>query len=182
MGDEISIAQIADVPVSQISGIVCVKGSQASHVAVIANSLGIPAVMGLGDLPLGKLDGQKIVVDGYEGQICIDPSTQVKRRFKRLIKEERKAIKRLRALRGLPAETKDGSRVSLYVNSGLMEDFTRSIDSDAEGVGLYRTEYSFLVRKSFPTEDEQYEIYRKVLKSFAPRHVVMRTLDVGGDK
>ncbi len=182
MADEISIAQIADVPLPQIAGIVSMQGSRASHIAVLANSLGVPAVMGLGDLPVGKLDGQKIVVDGYKGQICIDPSTLAKHQFKRLLKKERKVSKGLEALRGLPAETKDGSRVLLYVNSGLLDDITSSTDSGAEGVGLYRTEYSFLTRKSFPTEDEQYQVYRKVLKSFAPRHVVMRTLDVGGDK
>jgi len=182
MADEISIAQIADVPLPQIEGIVSMQGSRASHIAVLANSLGVPAVMGLGDLPVGKLDGQKIIVDGYKGQICIDPCTLAKRRFKRLLKKEKKVSKELEALRGLPAETKDGSRVLLYVNSGLLDDITSSTDSDAEGVGLYRTEYSFLTRKSFPTEDEQYQVYRKVLKSFAPRHVVMRTLDVGGDK
>lgn len=182
MADEISIAHIADVPLPQIAGIVSMKGSRASHVAVLANSMGVPAVMGLGDLPVGKLDGQKIVVDGYKGQVCIDPSTLVRRQFRRLVKEDRKVSKGLEALRGLPAETRDGSRVLLYMNSGLLDDVGSSVDSGAEGVGLYRTEYSFLVRDAFPTEDEQYQVYRKVLKSFAPRHVVMRTLDVGGDK
>ncbi len=182
MADEISVAQIAAVPLPQIAGIVSMKGSRASHIAVLANSLGVPAVMGLGDLPVEILDGQKIGVDGYKGQICIDPSTLVKRQFRRLVREEKKVSKGLEALRALPAKTRDGSRVLLYLNSGLLDDFTSSIDSEADGVGLYRTEYSFLVRESFPTEDEQYQIYRKVLKSFAPRHVVMRTLDVGGDK
>ncbi len=182
MADEISIAHIADVPLPQIAGIVSMKGSRASHVAVLASSLGVPAVMGLGKLPVGKLDGQKIVVNGYKGQVCIDPSQLVKRQAKRLVKEEKKVSRGLEALHGLPAETKDGSRVLLYVNNGLLDDVTASIDNDAEGVGLYRSEYSFLVRKSFPTEDEQYEVYHKVLKSFAPRHVVIRTLDVGGDK
>ncbi len=182
MADEISIAHIADVPLPQIAGIVSMKGSRASHVAVLANNMGVPAVMGLGKLPVGKLDGQKIVVNGYKGQVCIDPSQVVRRQVKRLVKEEKKVSRGLEALHGLPAITKDGSRVKLYVNNGLLEDITSSVSSDAEGVGLYRTEYSFLVRKSFPTEDEQYQIYRKVLQSYAPRHVVMRTLDVGGDK
>jgi len=182
MADEISIAHFADVPLSQIDGIVSMQGSRASHVAVLANSLGVPAVMGLGELPVEKLDGHKIVVDGYKGRICIDPSPLVKRKIKRLVKEEKKVFKELETMHGLPAKTKDGSRILLYVNSGLLDDATTSIDNDAEGVGLYRTEYSFLMRKSFPTEDEQYQVYRKVLKSYKPRHVVMRTLDVGGDK
>ena len=182
MADEISIAQIADIPVDKIAGIVSMKGSRASHIAVLANGLGVPAVMGLGSLPIGKLDGQKIVVDGYEGLVCIDPSGPVKSRYKRLIRGDRKISEGLEELRQLPAKTKDGSRILLYVNGGLNSDVSKASGSDAEGVGLFRTEYSFLVRKSFPTEEEQYSIYRKVLKSFAPRHVVIRTLDVGGDK
>lgn len=182
MADEVSISHIADIPSEQIAGIVSMKGSRASHVAVLANGLGVPAVMGLGELPVEKLDGEAIVVNGYKGEICIDPTPEVKRQAKRLIKQEKKAFKGLEALRGLPAETKDGSRVLLYVNSGLMDDVTAPADCGAEGVGLYRTEYTFIARKSFPSEDEQFQIYRRVLKTFAPRHVVIRTLDVGGDK
>ncbi len=182
MADEVSIAHIVDVPPEQIAGIVSMKGSRASHVAVLANSLGVPAVMGLGKLPVEKLDGEKIVVDGYKGQVCIDPSPMVKRQVKRLVKEERKQSKGLESLRELPAETKDGSRVQLYVNNGLMDDVATHAECGAEGVGLYRTEYTFISRKSFPSEDEQCEVYRKVLQAYAPRHVVIRTLDVGGDK
>ena len=182
MGDEISIAQIAEVPPDKIAGIVSMTGSRASHIAVLSNSLGVPAVMGLGSLPLEKLDGQTIVVDGYEGQVCIDPSRAIKARYKRLLRGERKISEGLQGLRDRPAETKDGTRILLYVNGGLQSDISPALDSGAEGVGLFRTEYSFLVRNSFPTEDEQYVIYRKVLESFAPRHVVIRTLDVGGDK
>ncbi len=159
MADEVSIAHIADVPLSHIAGIVSMKGSRASHVAVLASSLGVPAVMGLGELPVEKLDGEKIVVNGYKGQVCIDPTGLVIRQVKHLIKKEKKVSKGLEAMRGLPAETKDGSRVLLYVNIGLMDDIATPADCSAEGVGLYRTEYSFLSRKSFPTEDEQYIIY-----------------------
>ena len=182
MADEVSIAHIADVPLSRIAGIVSMKGSRASHVAVLAGSLGVPAVMGLGKLPVEKLDGERIVINGYKGQVCIDPTPLVIRQVKRLVKQERKASKGLEALRGLPAQTKDGSRVLLYVNNGLMDDIVPPDECGAEGVGLYRTEHSFLSRKSFPTEDEQYQIYRKALAIYAPRHVVIRTLDVGGDK
>lgn len=182
MADEVSIAHIADVPPGQIAGIVSMKGSRASHVAVLANSLGVPAVMGLGELPVEKLDGEKIVVNGYKGQICIDPTPLVRRQVKRLVKQERKVSKELEALRGLPAKTKDGSRILLYANNGLMDDIIPPADNSAEGVGLYRTEYTFITRKSFPSEDDQFQVYRKVLQTFAPRHVVIRTLDVGGDK
>jgi phosphotransferase system enzyme I (PtsP) len=182
MADEVSIAHIADVPLSRIAGIVSMKGSRASHVAVLAGSLGVPAVMGLGKLPVEKLDGERIVINGYKGQVCIDPTPLVIRQVKRLVKQEKKVSKGLEALRGLPAQTTDGSRVLLYVNNGLMDDIVPPEECGAEGVGLYRTEHSFLSRKSLPTEDEQYQIYRKVLQTYAPSHVVIRTLDVGGDK
>jgi phosphotransferase system enzyme I (PtsP) len=182
MADEISIAHISEVPLDRIAGIVSLKGSRASHIAVLADNLGVPAVMGLGDMPLGRLDGKSIVVDGYNGQICIDPSVSVRSRYKRLAKEERSISRELHELQGLPAETTDGARVRLYVNSGLLNDATEAAASDAEGVGLFRTEYNFLTHKSFPSEEEQYQIYRQALEAFAPRHVVMRTLDIGGDK
>jgi phosphotransferase system enzyme I (PtsP) len=182
MADEVSIAHIADVPPSQIAGIVSMKGSRASHVAVMAGSLGVPAVMGLGELPVRELDGESIVVNGYKGEIYIDPSASLIRQVKNLIKQDKKVTKGLEAVRGLPAETKDGSRVLLYVNIGLMDNIATAGDYPGEGVGLCRTEYSFLSRQSFPSEDEQFEIYRKTLKAYAPRHVVIRTLDVGGDK
>ena len=104
MADEVSLAHIADVPPGQIAGIVSMKGSRASHVAVLANSLGVPAVMGLGELPVEKLDGETIVVNGYKGQVCIDPTPLVKRQIKRLVKQERRVSK------GLEINTKTRAR------------------------------------------------------------------------
>lgn len=182
VGEEVTIAQIAEVPVERLAGIACVRGSAVSHIAVLARALGIPAVTGLSDLPVTRLDGQEMVLDGYQGRAYIQPSQTVKQEFTRLADEEREISDELRALRDLPAVTPDGIQVPLYVNTGLLADITPSLRSGAQGVGLYRTEFPFLVRESFPGEDEQYQIYRKVLEPFAPRTVTMRTLDVGGDK
>jgi len=182
VGEEITIAQIAEVPVERLAGIACVRGSAVSHIAVLARALGIPAVTGLSDLPVTRLEGQEMVLDGYQGRAYIQPSRTVKREFTRLAGEEREISDELRALRDLPAVTPDGKRVPLYVNTGLLADITPSLRSGAQGVGLYRTEFPFMVRESFPGEDEQCQIYRKVLEPFAPRTVTMRTLDVGGDK
>jgi phosphotransferase system enzyme I (PtsP) len=158
------------------------RGSGLAHIAILARVLGIPAVMGLGDLPLGRLDGSEIVVDGYQGRIYIRPSPAVRDEFERLAKEEAELAAGLTELRSLPAETSDGARITLDVNAGLLSDIPPSLECGAQGVGLYRTEFAFMVREFFPGEDEQYQVYRKVLEAFAPRPVTMRTLDVGGDK
>jgi phosphotransferase system enzyme I (PtsP) len=182
VGDEISVGQIAEVPLERLVGLVCLRGSGLSHVAILARALGIPAVMGLGDLPLGRLDGADIVVDGYQGRVYIHPSPAVRDEFVRLAKEEAELSAGLREFRSLPAETPDGVRLALYVNAGLLSDISPCLDSGAEGVGLYRTEFAFMLSEFFPSEREQYQVYRKVLEAFSPNPVTMRTLDVGGDK
>nr|MBS0021967.1 phosphoenolpyruvate--protein phosphotransferase [Gammaproteobacteria bacterium] len=180
--DEVSIAQIAEVPGQRLAGIVSMRGSRLSHTAILARALGIPAVMGLGDLPVGGLDGADIIVDGYQGRVYINPAPAVREEFEHLLREDAAISVELEELRDLPAETLDGVRISLYVNTGLLSDLMPAKQCGAEGVGLYRTEFAFLVRESFPGEDEQYLTYRQVLESFAPKPVTMRTLDVGGDK
>ncbi len=180
--DEVSIAQIAEVPGNRLAGIVSLRGSRLSHTAILARALGIPAVMGLGDVPVGGLDGADIIVDGYQGRVYVNPTPAVREEFERLLREDAAISAELQELRDLPAETLDGVRISLYVNTGLLSDLIPARQCGAEGVGLYRTEFAFLVRESLPGEDEQYLIYRQVLEAFAPKPVTMRTLDVGGDK
>lgn len=183
VGDTVSIMEIAAVPVGQLAGIVCMHGSALSHTAVMARALGIPAVVSLAPLPIGRLDGCEMVIDGDQGRIYIEPSRAVRDTFQRRVREVEARSERLMALRDLAAETPDGRRLSLYANIGLVSsDIAAARDSGAEGVGLYRTEHHFLLREAFPPEDEQYQIYRKVLEDFTPRSVTLRTLDVGGDK
>lgn len=182
VGEEVSIARIADVPVGQLAGIVCARGSPYSHAAILARTLGIPAVMGLGSVPLDQLGGCSLLVDGVHGCVYIDPAPDLVQEFERIAKQQFESARALRELRELPAQTPDGARVALHANAGLPSDLAIALDSGAEGIGLFRTEFSFMVRDSFPSEDEQYQVYREVLESFAPRPVTMRTLDVGGDK
>jgi phosphotransferase system enzyme I (PtsP) len=182
VGETVSITEIAAVPAGQLAGIVCMHGSVLSHIAVLARALGIPAVVSRAPLPIGRLDGREMVIDGDQGRIYIEPSHAVLDAFRRLIGEEQARSERLMALRDLPAETPDGVRLPLYANIGLVSDTVAALDSGAEGVGLYRTEYHFLSRDAFPLEDEQYQIYRDVLEIFAPGPVTLRTLDAGGDK
>lgn len=182
MGEEISLARMADIPVTRLVGIVSTRGSAFSHAAILARSLGIPAVMGIGDLPIGHLDGAVAAIDGYRGRVYINPSPDVLQTFEHLIRHEESLSADLRSLRDQPAETPDGTRVRLYANVALLSDVVSSLSSGAEGIGLYRTELSFMLRDRFPSEDAQYQTYRQVLEAFAPRPVIMRTLDIGGDK
>ncbi|MCW9006073.1 MAG: phosphoenolpyruvate--protein phosphotransferase, partial [Gammaproteobacteria bacterium] len=182
VGEEVSVSQFAEVPVEHLVAIVSTKGSASSHVAILAHALGIPAVMGVDNLPVNHIKGQALVVDGYSGMVYVKPTSAMMDEFQRLIREEKSLDIRLNELIDKPSETLDGIRIPLHVNTGLLSDITPSLKSGAEGVGLYRTEIPFLIRDGFPGEDEQTEIYRQVLQSFAPRPVTFRTLDIGGDK
>lgn len=182
LGDDVSAAELGEVPIEKLIGVVSARGSSSSHVAIMARALGIPAVMGAENLPVARLEGQELVVDGYQGQLIVQPSRQVRREYARLVGEERELAKNLSNLNDQPAETPDGYRMALYVNSGLLVDIEPALLSGAEGIGLYRTEFPFMIRSSFPSEDEQIPIYRQLLESFHPRPVTLRTLDIGGDK
>lgn len=182
VGEEVSASDLADVPLDCLSGIVSAHGSGSSHVAILAHALGIPAVMGVPNLPVKQLDGKKIVVDGYSGSVFINPDKTVLNEYKNYLKEEATIEKDLLMLKNEPAVTTDDCRITLLVNSGLMSDHTPSLRSGAEGVGLYRTEIPFQIRDRFPSEEEQFLIYTNVLETFRGLPVVLRTLDVGGDK
>ncbi len=181
-GDEVSLARIADVPPGRLAGIVCRHGSTMSHIALIARSLGIPAIMGAQDFPFRRLQGSTVVVDGYEGRVFTDPSPVVLSEFQRLAREEQQLVSSLAELRDLPSETSDGTTVPLYANAGLASDITLGRNNGAAGIGLYRTEFPFMLRESFPGEEAQYRIYRSILEACDSLPVTMRTLDIGADK
>jgi phosphotransferase system enzyme I (PtsP) len=182
IGEVLSPADLAEVPEGCLAGVISTKGSGSSHVAILARAMNVPTVMGVADTPIHELQDKDIIVDGYYGQIYIQPSASLRVEFERLIQEEKKLDATLDEIRGLPAVTKDGHRISLMVNTGLGADISISLSAGAEGVGLYRTEIPFLMRDRFPSGEEQRIIYRQLLASFAPRPVIIRTLDVGGDK
>ncbi|MCW8852327.1 MAG: phosphoenolpyruvate--protein phosphotransferase [Gammaproteobacteria bacterium] len=182
VGEEVTVSQFAEVPLQYLVAIISSKGSSLSHVAILSHALGIPSVMGLDSLPVNRIKGQQIVVDGYSGKIFVKPSPAVLDEFHRLIREEQVLNTELKELIDKPSETLDGIHIPLHVNTGLLSDITPSLQSGAEGVGLYRTEIPFLMRDGFPGEEEQAQIYKQVLQGFAPRPVTFRTLDIGGDK
>ena len=182
MGEDISAPMLMEMPEENIVGIVTTRGSRNSHMAIVARAMGIPTVVGAQNLPLKKLDGKELIVDGFRGRVIANASAELKSQFEDIIAEEKHLLAGLEKLRDEPAETEDGQRITLQVNTGLMTDIVRSIERGAEGVGLYRTEIPFMVRDRFPSEEEQRLIYREQLSAFAPHWVTMRTLDVGGDK
>lgn len=182
VGDYVTATDLADVPLDCLSGIVSAHGSSSSHLAILAHALGIPAVMGVPNLPVTQLDGVDLVVDGYNGSAFINPSKSILTEYRQYLREEAAIEKDLLELKNQPAITTDNHKVTLLVNSGLMSDYMPSLRSGAEGVGLYRTEIPFQIRDRFPSEEEQFLIYRDVLETFKGMPVVLRTLDVGGDK
>ncbi|MBC7193080.1 phosphoenolpyruvate--protein phosphotransferase [Marinobacter sp.] len=182
VSEELTPAMLGEVPKGQLVGLVSVRGSSNSHVAILARAMGLPTVMGLVDIPVNQLDGKELIVDGFEGQIFASPSSDLRAFFQEICDEEDELVRGLESLRDLPCETTDGHRVSLLVNTGLMTDVVRSLSHGAEGIGLYRTEVPFMIKDRFPSEQEQREYYREQLEAFAPNPVTMRTLDIGGDK
>ena len=182
VGDELTPSMLASVPRDCLKGLVAVRGSGSSHVAILAKAMGVPSVMGAEDLPIELLEEKPLIVDGQAGQVITHPNEDQIRFYQNLIKEEEALIEGLEELKTLPCKTTDGHRVRLWVNTGLMSDAAKSLDRGAEGVGLYRTEVHFMTKDRFPTEEEQKTIYREHLQAFSPRNVTMRTLDIGGDK
>ena len=182
VSDEVTPTSLMEVPRDRLKGVISGTGSSNSHVAILARALGLPAVMGVRGTPLFKLSSQELIVDGYNGQIYLSPSAEIKKEFKALSQEEQQLDEELKSLRDLPAETTDGHTLALYVNTGLAIEGGFSLSVGAEGVGLYRTEMPFMIRDRFPSEKEQRIMYRQLLNTFAPRPVIMRTLDIGGDK
>ncbi len=182
VGHEVTPSMLANIPPEYLKGIVSVRGSGTSHVAILARALDIPAVMGAVDLSIADLDGQSMIVDGFYGEVFLNPSAQLVDSYQGLIAEEREFAVELEDLKELPSITLDGWRVLLWVNIGLTGDISRSLDRGAEGIGLFRTEVPFMTKDRFPTEEEQRALYREHMEAFEPRPVTMRTLDIGGDK
>lgn len=179
---DISPSDTALMHKENVIGFATDVGGRTSHTAIMARSLGIPAVVGLGKISSLVEPGDEIVVDGSRGLVVIHPSRPTLRK----IEKEKEAIalfeKRLRLLKDLPAETRDGFRVILAANIEMPEDLPSVISHGAEGIGLYRTEFLYLNRDDLPTEEEQFRAYREVAEKAAPHSVIIRTLDLGGDK
>lgn len=181
VGEDVTPGMLAEVPAEKLRGIVSVRGSVTSHLAILAQSLDIPAVMGAIDLPVANIDSQPLVVDGFYGEVICNPSPETVAHYQTLIAGEQELARELESLKDFKGVTLDGWRVGLWVNIGLTG-VGRSLDRGAEGIGLFRTEIPFMTKERFPSEEEQRVIYREHMEAFEPKPVTMRTLDVGGDK
>ncbi|WP_421158105.1 phosphoenolpyruvate--protein phosphotransferase [Aeromonas dhakensis] len=181
VADEVTATILAEVPREFLTGVVSLKGGTNSHAAILARAMGVAAIMGV-DLPLGDIGGRMLVVDGYSGDLFIEPNQVILTEYRQLLSEERALDTLVRSVDNQPSETADGTPVSLLLNAGLSADTEISLNQLADGVGLYRTEIPFMLQDSFPSEWEQTARYRGILETYRNRPVCMRTLDVGGDK
>ena len=165
-----------------VSGFATDVGSHTSHTAIVARSIGLPAVVGLRNLSQFVHDGQPAVIDGYSGTLIVEPTEQTLFAYGELQVKRHSVQERLAALHDLPAQTLDGHRMILSGNIELPNDVPGVLAAGAEGIGLFRTEFLYLSRKDYPTEQEQYEKYVEVARAVKPNSVIIRTLDIGGDK
>jgi phosphotransferase system enzyme I (PtsI) len=165
-----------------VLGFVTDEGGSTGHVAILARSLGIPAVCGLGGAAAEMPEGGVVAVDGNLGRVVCDPDAPTRERVQSLKHEQVTVSRKLDYLRDLPAETPDGHRVRLMANIELPVELDEAIERGAEGVGLLRTEYLYFQQRDIPSEEEQVALYGRVLERMAGKPVVFRTLDVGGDK
>lgn len=182
VADEIFPSNLAMLDPNKILGIVTEKGNSYSHAAIMAKSLGIPAVLGVAGLMAAANVKDEIIVDGTSGHVYLNPDAGIKKEYMRLEEEYAVRMKELESIRDLPAVTTDGIAITLSANIGLISDVKVANLHGAEGVGLYRTEFPYMARSAFPTREEQAGIYRKILGGFPGQTVNIRTLDIGGDK
>jgi len=165
-----------------VTGFATDVGSHTSHTAIVARSMGLPAVVGLHNLSQHVHDGQSAILDGYSGTLIIEPTEQTLFVYGQLEVKRHTVKERLDALHDLPAQTLDGHRMILSGNIELPVDAPVVLAAGAEGIGLFRTEFLYLNRSEFPTEEEQYKSYVEVARMVKPHSVIIRTLDIGGDK
>lgn len=180
--DDLVPSETARLDRQRVLAFVTAQGTGSSHTAIFARTMGIPAVVGLGDALLPDYDGREVYVDGAAGEVYIDPDPETKAQ----LISRREALLRLRQhaeqYRGVPATTPEGKRIQLCANIGSPKDLEAVEQGDGDGIGLFRSEFLYLGRDDYPSEEDQYRAYRQVVQAMAGRMVVVRTLDIGADK
>lgn len=178
---DLSPSQTASLPKENILGFVTDVGGRTSHTTIIARSLGIPAVVGLEVATANIKSGEKLIVDGSEGTVFVSPPEKIIKEYQKRLTKITKDIKTIHVSK-IKASTKDKREVIVSANIELPEELSLAHEYGAEGVGLYRTEYIFLGRRDLPSEEEQYKAYLNVARKMKPYSVIVRTIDIGGDK
>ena len=179
---ELTPSDTAQIDHSLVKGFATEVGSYTSHAAIIARSLGLPAVVGIRGLSHQLHTGNTILVDGYEGLVILDPSAETLSNYKHLKKEKNKVVQKLQEVRFEDPVTKDGRSITLSANIEFAYEALHAKENGAQGVGLFRTEFFYLNSKGLPDEDTQEQIYSKVSDNLAPDTLIIRTVDIGGDK
>lgn len=167
---------------TQVLGFATDLGSRTSHTAIMARSIGIPAIVGLHDATQKLETGQEVLLDGYNGLLIIDPTPETLWHYGELKDRKDRVTEQLTGLRETKSTTRDGRHIVLSANIELPEDVHTVKENGAEGIGLYRTEFLYLNRSTLPSEDEQYGVYKRVAEQVAPHPLIVRTFDLGGDK
>lgn len=165
-----------------ILSFVTIQGSPNSHTAILARTMGIPALVGTSIPPEADLDGKMAIVDGTTGVLYVEPEEGLLREMEGRKEEEVRKRELLLEMKGQESITADGHRIRLYANIGNIDDLAAVLENDAEGIGLFRSEFLYLQRDTYPTEDEQFAIYKKVAETMAGKTAIIRTLDIGADK
>ncbi|MBQ3665030.1 MAG: phosphoenolpyruvate--protein phosphotransferase [Lachnospiraceae bacterium] len=180
VAEELVPSETVQLDQKKVLSFVTRKGSANSHTAILARTMGIPA---LTDITVSRQwDKNTAIVDGYEGCIYINPDEDTFLKYKEKKNNEIEKRKMLEQLRGKPAVTIDGKEIMLYANIGGVKDVMNALQNDAEGIGLFRSEFLYLERSDYPTEEEQFNVYKTVARNMAGKRVIIRTLDIGADK
>lgn len=181
--DDLAPSETVLLDKDKVLAFVTAHGSSNSHTAILARNMNIPAVINVGDHFLDEIeDGARAIVDGFTGEIFVDPDEETLQALLKKQQEDEAKKRLLQELKGKDNVTKDGKRIHLYANIGSVDNIGAVIVNDAGGIGLFRSEFLYLESNDFPTEEEQFAAYKKVLESMAGKKVIIRTLDIGADK
>ncbi|MXQ52270.1 phosphoenolpyruvate--protein phosphotransferase [Shimazuella alba] len=183
VSDDLTPSETVTLPRDRVKAIIVAKGGKTSHAAILARSLGIPAIMGIGEqLAIEIATGDSLIIDGSTGEIFINPDAALISAYEEKQKEEQKEKEQLALLKDRKAVTKDGTPIELVANIKGPQDAEEVLEQGGEGIGLFRSEFLFMDRSSLPSEEEQYDAYSEVVKNLGGKPVIIRTLDIGGDK
>ena len=182
VADDLSPSETVQMDKEKILAFVTVHGSTNSHTAILARMMNIPALIG-GPLALDELkNGTTAVVDGFTGQVTFEPDEETQAATLKRVQEEKEKLALLQELKGKENITLDGKKINIYANIGSVGDIGYVLENDAGGIGLFRSEFLYLGRNDFPTEEEQFQAYKQVVQTMAGKKVIIRTLDIGADK
>jgi phosphotransferase system enzyme I (PtsI) len=182
VADDLTPSETVQMDKDKILAFVTVHGSTNSHTAILARMMNIPALVGV-PMDLCQLQsGTLAVVDGFKGEVCFEPSEEICKEALRRMDEEKEKQELLLALKDKETVTLDGKEIKLYANIGSVSDVGYVLENDAEGIGLFRSEFLYLGKNDFPTEEEQFQAYKQVAQMMAGKKVIIRTLDIGADK